>query len=255
MNTDLTGRTALVTGASRGIGRAIALSLAEHGADVVVASRSAAELEALATDIRDLGRRAAAIPADTTTAEANVALFAQAEAALGPISILINNAGGGGTYIDGGNDSLRTISAEAASQTFALNVLGPLALTQAAAASMAEQGGGCVINLSSRLARNPNPAVGVYSAAKAAVQSLTESLAVELGPLGIRVNAIAPGGVATGNMNRIIDDPDLLREYLRTVPLGRLGTVEDAAALVLFLVSDAASWISGATVLISGGRQ
>ncbi|MGB4137124.1 MAG: SDR family NAD(P)-dependent oxidoreductase [Microbacterium sp.] len=254
MDTDLTGRTALVTGASRGIGRGIALALAENGADVVVASRSMAELEELAAEIRGLGRRAAAIRADTMTAAANVALFEEAEAALGPISILVNNAGGGGTYIDGGNDSLQTISPEAASQTFALNVLGPLALTQAAAASMAKQGGGSIINLSSRLARTPNPSVGVYSAAKSAVQSLTETLAVELGPHGIRVNAIAPGGIETGNMDRILGDPDLLREYLSSIPLGRLGKVDDAAKLVLFLVSDAAAWISGATVLISGGR-
>lgn len=254
MDVNLRGKTALVTGASRGIGRAIALAFAHHGADVAVAARSADAIRQLAEEIRELGRRAHVIPADTSRPEENERLVAEVEAALGPVNILVNNAGGAGSYVEGGNEPMLDTAAGAALRLFELNVVGPFTLTRAAAQSMRQCGGGSVINMSSRLAFHPNPSVGVYSAAKAAVQSLTASWALELGPHGIRVNAIAPGGVATANMSRILDDPELRCSYEQTVPLGRLGTPRDAAHCALFLASDAAGWISGATILVSEGR-
>jgi 7-alpha-hydroxysteroid dehydrogenase len=254
MNLDLSGRVALVTGASRGIGRAVAVKFAESGADVVIASRSREQLDEVAAEIAELGVRVHVVAVDTSSPSENERLFREAEEALGPVSILVNNAGGGGTYIEGGSETLLNTNAEAARQIFDLNVIGPTVLARAAAHSMKAQGGGVILNMSSRLAQSPNPAVGIYCASKAAVQSLTTSWALELGEHGIRVNALAPGGVATANMGRIMEDDALRAKYEATVPLGTLGAPEDAAACALFLVSDAAQWISGATILVTGGR-
>lgn len=254
MQTSLSGKTALVTGASRGIGREIALGFARSGADIAIAARTAADLEALAEEIASCGVRSHAVVADTSSVEANEQLFAEAERALGPLDILVNNAGGGGSYVEGGSESLLDSSPQAVAALFTLNVIGPMALTRLAASSMREHGGGSILNVSSRLAQSPNPAVGAYSASKAAIQSFTTSWALELGPYGIRVNAIAPGGVATANMGRIMADPQLSTSYESTVPLGRLGTPRDAANCALFLASDDAAWVSGATILVTGGR-
>ncbi|MCE4267523.1 glucose 1-dehydrogenase [Rhodococcus sp. MS16] len=254
MELNLRGKTALVTGASKGIGRSIAVTFAKAGADVAIAARSIDLLREVEAEIASHGVRAHVIQADTSTPEGNERLFADADKALGPIGILVNNAGGGGTYIEGGSETLLNTSAKAAREIFELNVIGPTVLAKVAAESMREQGGGVIINMSSRLAASPNPSLGIYCASKSAIQTLTTAWAMELGEHGIRVNAIAPGGVATSNMDRILDDETLRTNFLATVPLKRFGLPDDAAHCALFLASDAATWVSGATLLLSGGR-
>ena len=253
MELTLEGRSALVTGASRGIGREIALAFAAHGAAVTAVARSAADLETLAAEPTTQGR-IRPVAFDALDLSGIETLVAQAEAHSGPPSVLVNAAGGAGTYIEGGNGGLLEVPAGAVDDLFALNVVAPYALTQAVARRMVAAGTGSIINITSRLASTPNPAVGAYCAAKSALASFTVTWAQELGPHGIRVNAIAPGGVATGNMDRILNDPALHADFLSTVPLGRLGEPRDAANCALFLASDASSWVSGATILLSGGR-
>ncbi len=254
MEQQLLGKPAVVTGASRGIGREIARSFALHGAKVTAAARNLDELRILEEEVRAAGGDIQIVQYDALNESDTLKLVEAAESANGPTQILVNAAGGAGTYVPGGNAGLLESPLSAVNALFALNVAAPFALSQAVANRMAEHGGGSIINLSSRLAQTPNPAVGVYCAMKAAVASMTVTWAQELGPKGIRVNAIAPGGVATDNMDRILNDEDLLKSFLSHVPLGRLGTTVDAANCAVFLASDAASWVSGSTILLSGGR-
>ncbi|MGH9186224.1 MAG: SDR family oxidoreductase [Acidimicrobiales bacterium] len=242
MELRLDGKVALITGASRGIGRAIAASFADAGASVMLSSRRQDALD----------EAAAAIGGDTATFAANAGEPDQAEACVaatverfGGLDILVNNAGTNpymGPSID--------IDLARYDKTFQVNLRGPLVWTQAACrAAMAERGGS-VVNISSVGALAIEPAIGVYNTTKAALIYLTRTLAAELGPK-VRVNAIAPGLVKT-DMARALWEPaeQLLAQR---APLGRLGEPEDIAAAALFLVSDAAAWITGHTLVVDGG--
>jgi 7-alpha-hydroxysteroid dehydrogenase len=241
----------VVTGAGKGIGRGIAMCLAEAGADVVVAARNEKEIDEVASAIRTLGRRAIAVPTDVTEEGALERLARSTAAEFGSLTIWVNNAGGipdtTARYLTGVDD-------EAWDAQFDLNLKAVWAGSKSAASCMSESGG-CIINISSRVAFGPQKKNGPYAAAKAAVNSLTETLAVELAPR-IRVNAVAPGPIPTQNFIECTKvDPSQLdaMEKALPVPLQRFGTPEDIGAAVVFMASPAASWVTGQCLYVTGG--
>jgi NAD(P)-dependent dehydrogenase (short-subunit alcohol dehydrogenase family) len=250
----LKDRVAVVTGASRGTGAAIALAFAEEGAQLVLAARGAEEMEQVARDIRALGREALVVPTDMMDAQAVLAMIDAAVERFGRLDILVNNAGGAGAYVEGGSAGLLDTSLEAWDALFSLNVRSQFVATQAAARHMKSRHSGVVINVTSVHALFPEHRYHGYSAAKAALHELTRMWAVELGTHGIRVNSIAPGIIVAGLQGRRLLDSDearLSREAL--IPLGRLGDPGDVAPAAVYLASDEASYVSGATLMISGG--
>lgn len=240
----LSGKVAVVTGASQGIGAAIALRLAADGAQVVINfSRNAAHADAVVQTIRDAGGQAHAVQADLTQPAQCASLIDAAVEAYGKLDILVNNAG----IYEG--DTLDTITAESFDKHFHLNVRGLLLTTQAASRVM--QAGAVVVNISSGLARSPYPMVHVYCATKGAVDTLTRSLALELGPRQIRVVGIAPGFTKTeGNA---VSAAGMDEFFTGKTPLGRVGQPIDIAAAVALAVSTDAAWITGSTLDVSGG--
>ncbi len=247
----LEGQVAVVTGAGKGIGRGIALALAEAGADVAVASRNASDLERVVSDIETRGRKGIAIPTDVTMVAQIDALVEQTVAVLGRPTIWVNNAGG----LPDATPRYLTNTAETNwDAQLALNLTSVWAGSVAAARVMSKRGGS-IINISSRTEFGPQKKNGPYAASKAATNSLTETLSVELAP-SIRVNAIAPGPVPTQNF---YESTGLKEDQLPGmgkqlgVPLERLGTVEDIGAAVVFMASPAASWITGQCLYVAGG--
>ncbi|MBC7917529.1 MAG: glucose 1-dehydrogenase [Rhodoferax sp.] len=241
---NLTGKVAIVTGSSKGIGAGIALRLAADGAHVVVNyARSAAEAEVVVNKIISAGGRAVAVQADMSKPAEIAPLIDAAMAAFGRLDILINNAG---VYK---GDTLETVTAESFDEHFHLNVRGPLLTTQAAARVMSA--GGVIVNISSGLAQSPYPMVHVYCATKGALNTLTRSLAMELGPRSIRVVGIAPGFVHTeGNAESAKGMDDF---FIAKTPLGRVGKPADIASAVAYAVSDDAGWVTGSTIDVAGG--
>lgn len=247
----LQGQVAVVTGAGKGIGRGIALCLAEAGADVAVAARNEAEINEVASEIRALGRRAIAVPTDVTAAGALEALAKSTIDELGSVTIWVNNAGG---IPDTTARYLTKVDDAAWDSQMDLNLKAVWAGSKAAAAAMSEAGGS-IINISSRTAFGPQNKNGPYGAAKAAVNSLTETLSVELAPR-IRVNAVAPGPIPTQNFIECTKvDPTQLdaMEKALPIPLRRFGTPDDIGAAVVFMASPAASWVTGQCLYVTGG--
>ncbi len=244
-NQPLQGQVALVTGAGKGIGRACALALAEAGANVVLAARTSADLEAVATQVRALGRRALAVPTDVNENAALDQLVARAQAELGTVTLLVNNAGGSGP-----NDPQKLSGADFA-QVLAWNVAPAYSLIQKTAPGMQAAGGGAVVNISSVAARYVQRRFSAYGAAKAALNHLTRNLAQDYAPL-IRINAVEPGTVMTDALQRYLT-PERLDRMVRATPLGRMGQPQDIAAAVVFLCSPAASWITGQVLGVDGG--
>lgn len=253
----LVGKTAVVTGGGRGIGRGITLALASAGADVVLAGRTRESLESTAAQARELGVAAVPVVADITLREDLDRLVAVGREPSGRIDCWVNNAGSSRPQNVGALLDLREDQWDAVTN---VNLKWTFFACQAAARSMSqgpEASGGTIINISSRSGSQPNPMTGQYGAAKAGVENLTATMAVEWGHLGIRVNAIAPGvvltpeGMKTGSMSR----PSRRQRQIDTVPLRRLGTVEDIAWLCVFLASDEAGWITGETIQVTGGSR
>ncbi len=237
---DLSGQVALVTGGTRGLGRAIAASLAEAGCRVVVCARNAPE---------SLPEGVAFIPGDIRDPDAARAMIEAIVAEHGRIDILINNAGGS-----------PATAIEAASPRFVdailkLNLIAPLYLAQAAHPHMVRQGGGSIVNIASVSGIRPSPGTAVYGAAKAGLLNLTQSLAQEWGPAGIRVNAIIAGLMSTENAEATYGDAEAQAAVGRSMPLQRMGSGEDLAGAVLWLCSPLAAWVSGARINVDGGGE
>ncbi len=249
---DLSGRAALVTGGGRGIGRHIAVGLAEAGADVFLASRSlevceeAAEAIATAT-----GRRAVALRADVSKPEEIEELVERVLGQTSRLHVLVNNAARVWSA-----DTL-DYPLEGWDRVFALNVRGLWYLSQRVARHMRDQGGGSIVHVSSinafRGAREEKQNVIAYNASKGAVESLTKDMAVKLARYGIRVNALAPGSFRTDMMSHLSDDAAKLAAYNRSIPLGRSGEEDDMKGAALFLASDASAFVTGQTLVVDGG--
>lgn len=249
----LTGGVAVVTGAGRGIGEGIALALAEAGCDVVLTARRENEINAVADRVRELGRRAIAIPGDITDGGFVEGLADQAKAEMGNISLWVNNAGGA-------DDRTPRHLADMPDKQwdYQLDVNLRSVFTCARAAVRVIDDGGSIINISSGAALKGSPNNGPYAVAKAGVDSLTRTLSLELAHRQIRVNGVAPGPVPTEVFMEFFkateeDLPEMAAKW--GVPLGRLGTPDDVANAVVFLASPAASWVTGQTLLVNGGNR
>ncbi len=241
----LVGKAALVTGASRGLGQAMALALAEAGADVAAASRG--DSSDTRARIEKLGRRCVAIRADLAAPDAADTLVRETLTALGRIDILVNNAG----IIR--RAPLLDFTEKDWDDVMNVNIKALFLLSQAAARIMAKQGRGKIINIASMLSFQGGIRVPSYTASKSAVLGLTRLMACELGPLGINVNAIAPGYMETENTKALREDPERNRAILERIPMGRWGTSEDLCGTVVFLASAASDYINGYAVAVDGG--
>jgi len=243
----LEGQIAVVTGAGKGIGEGIALCLANAGADVALAARNAGDLERVAQLVRALGRRALVVPTDVTDVAQLQHLGASAKAELGAIDIWVSNAGG---LPDATPRYLTRTPEDKWDAQMDLNLKAVWASAVVAAEHMES---GSLINISSRAAQGASIKNGPYAASKAAVNNLTQTLAIELAPK-IRVNAVAPGPIPTDNFNQSTNFADdvPLEQQLR-VPLGRMGRPDDIGNAVVFMASDASSWVTGQCLYIAGG--
>jgi len=245
----LEGRVAVVTGAGRGIGRATALAFAGAGADLALASRTEPELHAVAEKIRALGRRALVVPTDVSVQTEVTALVERTVAELGTLDVMVNNAGAApflATFLETRPDGFaKYFDVNFRSVEYGMRAAGPVLL---------EKGSGSVVNMASIDGFMVEPLIAYYNAAKAAVISLTRSVALEWAPRGVRVNAIAPGWIDTPMNQAERDDPKAERAILSQIPLGRWGRPEEIANVALFLASDAASFVTGAVVVADGGQ-
>lgn len=248
MSGELEGRVALVSGASRGIGRAIAEAYAAAGADVAVMSRDEALLNEVAASVRARGRRAAVVPADVLDADAVAAAVAIATDELGSIDILVNNAGGNSFSIP-----LAQMRFSGWEKTFRLNLDSVVRLTQAVLPGMVERRRGSIINIASVAGLQGAPLMAHYAAAKAALISLTQSVALEVAHAGVRVNALAPGWIDTDLTAFLRTEEGSDAGLIGRVPMGRWGRPEEIAAPAVFLASDAASFVTGHCLVADGG--
>jgi 3-oxoacyl-[acyl-carrier protein] reductase len=247
---DLTGRNAIVTGGSTGIGRAAAIALAECGADVAInylRNRTAAE-EGL-REIASLGRRGCLVQADVSNRAGVEHLVERARAELGAIDILVNNAG---DLIQ--RCPIKDINDELWDRVMDLNLRSVFLCSQAVMGEMMERRRGAIINVGSIAGHNGGgPGAAVYSTAKAGVMCLTKGLAKELAPYGVRVNGVAPGVIMTPFHERV-STPEMLAQFTASIPLGRLGSSDEVGRVIAFLASDAASYLQGEMIEINGGQ-
>jgi 2-deoxy-D-gluconate 3-dehydrogenase len=249
MSFDLTGKTALVTGASRGIGRAVALGLAAAGADVALSARDEERLREVAGEVESLGRKAVVLPADVTDADACRQLAADAVAQLGAVDVLVNNAGGS-SYM-GPFTELRFSGWE---KVMRLNVDSIVHLSQAVGRHMLERGSGSVVNVASVAGLTGTPSLAPYGASKAAVISLTKSLALEWGPGGVRVNALCPGWTKTDLNSDLWGNEELGRAMVEPTALKRWAEAQEMVGPTVFLASDASSYVTGQALVVDGGQ-
>lgn len=245
---ELQRKAALVTGASRGIGKSIALTFAAAGADVAVIARDAAALEEIAEQVRGRGRIAVAKSADVTDANAFRDAIAESIDELGRLDVLVNNAGGNSFSLP-----LATARFSGWEKTMRLNLESVVHACQAVLPHMMERRTGSIVNLSSVVALRGAPLLAHYAAAKAAIVSLTGSLALECASSGIRVNAVLPGWIETDLTGFLRKSEDVERSVLARVPMQRWGRPEEIAAAAQFLASDAASFITGSSLVVDGG--
>jgi 7-alpha-hydroxysteroid dehydrogenase len=247
----LDGLAAVVTGSGQGIGRGIALGVAEAGADVVVSARRMSDLQETAALIEGAGRRAVIVEGDVRTPGMNDRLAEAAVEAFGHLDIWVNNVGGS---TDKTTYTLSETSEDYWREMIELNLTAAFLGARAAAQRMAD--GGVIINIASGAGMRGSPRTGAYAAAKAGMINLTQTLAIELAPR-VRVNTVSPGQVPTEAFSEVLKmgGDDTLRALAEATPLKRLGTPEDIAAAVVYLASPAASWVTGENLLVAGGRR
>ena len=245
----LENKVTLITGASRGIGRATALAFAKAGSDIILTSRKVEDLEKVASEIRGEGRRALVINAHLGKMEDVKKVADTAKAAFGKVDILINNAGTSpvfASFLESDERLWDTI--------MNLNVKGLFFLSQAVAKHMKEMGGGCIINVASTDGLLPEKDNGVYAISKAGVVMATKVMARELAPYNIRVNTLAPGFVHTKLLDSgLAERPGLEEQALLRIPMGRIGDPEDMVGTLVYLASDASRYVTGHTVIVDGG--
>ena len=245
----LAGKAVVITGGGRGIGRGITMAMAQAGADVAITGRSLEPLEETAAAVRALGRRALVLPSDITSQASLDAIVAETLKAYGYIDCWVNNAGSAAA---GDVGRLLDLDEGQWDRVVDLNFKWTFFAAQAAARAMTH--GGSIVNITSRTASQPCPMTGQYGAAKAGVESLTATMAVEWGHLKIRVNAIAPGVVLT-EASSALRKESTRRRQIETVPLRRLGEVEDIGPLAVYFAADESAWTSGTVVQVTGGSR
>lgn len=244
---ELTGRIALVTGASRGIGRSAAIALAQAGADVAVTGQDRALLDEVAGDIRQLGRRAFAVPADLRVVDSIEGLVQAVEAELGPIDILVNNAGTNQV------ESSFEVTPQTWDRIMETNLRAPFFLAVAVAKGMVERGHGKIINVASEAGINGLAGHAAYGASKGGLLTLTRDLAVEWAAHGVQVNAVAPGPTWTGMTAPAMDDPATREDILGRSVAGRISAPEEIAAAIVYLSSTEADMVIGHALSVDGG--
>lgn len=244
----LDDRVAIVTGAGRGIGAAIAVAFAEAGADVALVARTQSQLEDVATQVRKAGRRALVLSADVSETEGLAALVEQTVAELGGLQVVVNNAGGSmpQAFLD--------TSERAFERAFHFNVSTAFVLSKLATPHLLAAGGGSIVNISSTMGRVRDRGYAAYGTAKAGLAHLTRLMAADLAPR-IRVNAIAVGSVATSALEIVLDDEVMRTEMIDKTPLRRLGEPEDIAAAALYLASPAGDFVTGKVFEVDGGLE
>lgn len=240
------GKVVVVTGATKGLGRAMALGFAEAGADIVVASRKLDACEAVAAEVRALGRRALPVACHVGDWEQCGALVDATVAEFGRIDVLVNNAG-----IAPVPPSLKDVTPELFDKTIEVNLKGPLRLTALAAEHM--PAGGAVINISSKASLYPSPFTVVYAAAKAGQNALTKASAQEFGPRGIRVNSIVCGTFHTDSFHKSMPSEEAQQQMASRVSLRRVADADEIVGTALYLASDASSYLNGELILLDGG--
>jgi NAD(P)-dependent dehydrogenase (short-subunit alcohol dehydrogenase family) len=247
MPTVLSGRIALITGASRGLGRAMAISLSAAGATVALVARDTKKLESVRREIEEAGGRAGVFPADVTQEDDVARVARDAAAQLGPVQILINNAGI--------NIRKQVVDFSLAEwrQVMDTNHTSAFLMCRAVVPQMRGTGFGRVLNIASTMAHVSIPMRAAYSSSKAALLGLTRALALELAADGITVNSISPGPIATEMNTVLLENPEANRQFLANVPLGRWGRPEEPGSLACYLCSEEAGFITGADFLIDGG--
>lgn len=244
---DLSGKVAIVTGASKGIGEAIARGLAEFGAKVVVSSRKQEAVDAVAAAFQADGLEAIAVACHVAKADQQAHLIDQTIATYGRLDILVNNAATNPYF-----GPIENGSADLLDKIMEVNVRAPFELAQRALPYL-KQGGGSIVNISSVEGMRPTFGRGFYSASKAALTMMTQNMAKEWGPQGIRANTIAPGLVKTKFSEVLWSNEKILNQFLREVPLQRIAEPEEVAGVAVFLASDAAGYITGSLITVDGG--
>ena len=247
---DLTGKIALVTGASRGIGESIARLLAAYGAEVIVSSRKIDGCEAVAASIREQGGKAHAMACHVGEMAQIDSTFADIQSKFGRLDILVNNAAANPFF-----GHILDTDLAAYEKTVDVNIRGYFFMSIAAGKMMKEQGGGVILNTASVNGLSPGDMQGIYSITKAAVISMTKAFAKECGSLNIRVNALLPGLTDTKFASALTSNEQILKKALKIIPLGRVADPDEMAPTVLYLVSDESSYNTGTTIVVDGGMM